>query len=264
VVSRRVVFPIGRGPLTRWKYDHAAVRRILCGSAAVAEVLRGAIRDPGRLRVVHDAIDGDRFAPGRGSGRLRRELGVADGVPLVGTIAALAAEKDPLTFVEVAARLLADGRALRFVWVGDGPLREEVAARARALGIADRVAFPGFRDDVADLLPGLDLFLFTSRAEGLGTSLLDAQACRVPVVATAVGGIPEAVRDGETGLLGPSGDATALAGRVARLLDDGELRARLVDAAARRVREEFGLELLADRTLEAYGEALTEAAGLAR
>jgi glycosyltransferase involved in cell wall biosynthesis len=258
VLSRRVVFPIGRGPLTRWKYDHPAVRRILCCSAAVADGLRGAIRDPSRLRVVHDAIDPDRFAPGRGTGRLRRELGVGEGVPLVGTVAALTAEKDPLTFVEVAARLLGEGRTLRFAWVGEGPLRAEAEARCRALGIADRVAFTGFRDDVADLLPGLDLLLFTSRAEGLGTSVLDAQACRVPVVATAAGGIPEAVLDGETGLLAPPGDVAALAARAGRLVDDAALRARLAAAAERRVRDEFSLDALARRTLDAYAEALGE------
>src|SRR6266568_8899331 len=96
VLSRRVVFPVGRGPLTRWKYDHPAVRRILCSSRAVADVVRG-------------AIDPDRFAPGRGSGRLRQELGVPEGATLVGTVAALSPEKDPLTFVEVAARLLGEG-----------------------------------------------------------------------------------------------------------------------------------------------------------
>jgi glycosyltransferase involved in cell wall biosynthesis len=256
VVSRRVVFPIGRGPLTRWKYDHPSVRRILCSSGAIEAVLHDAIRDPTRLRVVHDAVDPDRFAPGRGTGRLRRELGVPDGVPLVGTVAAMAAEKDPLTWVEVAARLLSEGRALRFAWVGEGPLRAEAEARCRALGIGDRVAFPGFRGDVPDLLPGLDLFLFTSRAEGLGTSILDAQACRVPVVATAAGGIPEVVRDGETGLLAPPGDAAALAAAAGRLLDDAALRGRLAGAAERRVRDEFGLDALARRTLEVYSEVV--------
>ena len=257
VVARKVVFPIGRGPLTRWKYDHPSVRRIVCSSGAIAEVLRGAVRDPeGRLRVVHDAVDPDRFAPDRGSGRLRRELGVPDGFALVGTVAAVAAEKDPLTFVEVAARLLGQDRAIRFAWVGEGPLRAEAEARCRALGVADRVVFTGFRDDVADLLPGLDLFLFTSRSEGLGTSLLDAQACGVPVVATAAGGIPEAVLDGRTGLLARPGEVEALCARVTRILDDRGLRTRLVQAASERVRREFGLDALARRTLDVYREAI--------
>ena len=258
VLSRRVAFPIGRGALTRWKYDHPAIRRIVCSSRAIADGLRGAIRDPGRLVVVHDAIDADRFAPGRGGGRLRAELGVAPGVPLVGTVAALTAEKDPLTFVEVAARLVAAGRELRFVWLGEGPLRAGVEDRLRTLGLSGRVALPGFRDDLPELLPGLDLFLFTSRSEGLGTSALDAQACGVPVVATTAGGLPEAVADGETGLLAPPGDADALAAQVGRLLDDAALRARLAEAGPRRVRASFGLDALADRMLQVYGDVLAE------
>jgi L-malate glycosyltransferase len=258
VVARRVVFPIGGGPLTRWKYDHAAVRRIVCSSRAVADTLAGAIRDPGRLRVVHDAIDPGRFASATRTGRLRAELGVGAGAPLVGTVAALTAEKDPLTLVETAARLAAGRRDVRFVHVGEGPLRSAVDARVRALGLADRYAILGFRPDVAEILPELDVFLLTSRLEGLGTSLLDAQACRVPVVATAAGGIPEAVLDGETGLLAPAGDAVALAERVGRVLDDAALRERLVTAAARRVRDEFGTEALADRTLAIYREVAAE------
>jgi glycosyltransferase involved in cell wall biosynthesis len=261
VVSRRVVFPVGRGPVSRWKYEHRAVRRYLCSSEAVAAVVRGAVRDPARVRVVFDAIDPDRFAAGRGSGTLRRALAVPDGVPLVGTVAAVSAEKDPFTWVDVAARLLGAGRTLRFVWVGEGPLRAPAEARCRALGLADRVAFAGFRGDVPDLLPGLDLFLFTSRSEGLGTSLLDAQAARVPVVATAAGGIPEAVLDGETGLLAPVGDAAALAAAAGRLLDDAALRARLVGAAERRVRQDFGLDAHVRGTLAAYAEAAGEGAG---
>jgi glycosyltransferase involved in cell wall biosynthesis len=257
VLARRVVFPIGRGPLTRWKYDHPAVRSIICSSRAVAETLRGAIRDPARLRVVHDAIDASRFAAGRRSTRLRDELGFRADVPLVGTVAALTAEKDPLTFVEAAAALAAARPDARFVVIGEGPLRAAVQARSNALGLGDRLRLPGFRDDLPEVLPELDLFLFTSRLEGLGTSILDAQACRVPVVATAAGGIPEAVLDGETGLLAPVGDAAGLARCAARLLDDAALRARLVDAAAGRVREEFGTEVLAERTLAIYREVLS-------
>jgi glycosyltransferase involved in cell wall biosynthesis len=133
-----------------------------------------------------------------------------------------------------------------------------VEARVRALGLAERFSFLGFRADVPELLPELDVFVLTSRQEGLGTSILDAQASGVPVVATAAGGIPEAVLDGETGLLAPPGEAAALADRILRVLDDAALRERLVSAAARRVREEFGTDALAERTLAIYREVAGE------
>ncbi len=253
VVHRRVDFPIGRGPFSRWKYDHPAVRRIVCVSRAIAEIVRPDIADPSRLRVVHDGVDPARFAAARPDGRLRREHGIPDGVPLVGNVAALAGHKDYFTFVDTAARLLADGLEVRFFAIGEGPLRREIAAYVRRKGLADRVVLTGFRPDLASILPELDVFLFTSKEEGLGSSILDAYACRVPVVATAAGGVPEVVSDGETGLLAPIRDAAALAGRVRRLLEDSALRSRLVEAGARRVAD-FGVARMAQRTLAIYSE----------
>ena len=257
VVHRRVVFPMRRGIFSRWKYDHPAVRRIVCVSHATAEVLRPDLRDPSRLRVVHSAVDPARFAGVRPDGRLRRALGMAPGPPLVGNVAALGEDKDPETFVETAARVLESGLDSRFVIVGEGPLRDRISARIREKGLEGRVALAGFRADVPEILPELDLFLFTSREEGLGSSLLEAFACRVPVVATAVGGVPEMVANGETGLLAPAGDPGALADGVRRVLRDAALRARLVDGATLRLAE-FGADAMAERTLAVYREVLAE------
>jgi glycosyltransferase involved in cell wall biosynthesis len=145
----------------------------------------------------------------------------------------------------------------RFVLVGEGPLRPAVEARLAALGLGGLVGLAGFRDDVATILPELDLLLFTSASEGFGSTLLDAAACRVPVVATRAGGIPEVVVEGETGLLAPVGDAAALAEAAARVLREPALRARLVEGGARRV-PLFGAARMAERTLEIYREVWRE------
>jgi glycosyltransferase involved in cell wall biosynthesis len=258
VVHRRVDFPIRGGRFSRWKYDHPRVRRIVCVSRAIADILGPDVRDPSRLRVVYDGIDPARFSGARPDGRLRREFGFPPDVPLVGNVAALAGHKDYFTFVDTAARLLASGVDARFVAIGDGPLRDQIAAHVRRRGLEGKVVLAGFRSDVPAILPELDVFLFTSKEEGLGSSILDAYACRVPVVATAAGGVPELVADGETGLLAPIRDAAALADGVARLLGDRALRERLVSAAARRVLEEFGTEALAERTLAIYREVVEE------
>jgi glycosyltransferase involved in cell wall biosynthesis len=177
-------------------------------------------------------------------------------------VAALTLEKDHLTFVDTAARVLASGFDARFIAIGDGRLRDEIARRVRQRGLEGRVVLAGFRADIAAILPELDLLLFTSRQEGLGSSLLEAFACRVPVVATAAGGIPEIVVDGETGLLAPVGDAAALAERVRRVLGDPALRATLVEGGVRRL-EDFGVDRMAERTLAVYREVLAESAGRA-
>jgi glycosyltransferase involved in cell wall biosynthesis len=254
VVHRRVDFPIGGGRFSRWKYDHPAVRRIICVSRAIANVLRTDLRDPSRLRVVHSATDPARFARAKPDGRLRREHGIPPGVPLIGNVAALAGHKDHFTFVETAARVLASGLDARFFAIGDGPLRDEIAGYIRDKGLEGRVILTGFRGDIPAILPELDVFLFTSREEGLGSSLLDALACRVPVVATAAGGIPEIVADGESGLLARQRDADALATAVRRVLGDPDLRARLVEGGARRLAD-FGVPVMAERTLAVYREA---------
>jgi glycosyltransferase involved in cell wall biosynthesis len=257
VVHRRVDFPLRGGRFTRWKYDHPAVRRVVCVSEAIAAVLRPAIADPARLVVVHDAVDLARFPPGAADGRLRRELGFPAGVPLVLNVAALAAHKDHLTFVDAAARLLASGVEARFAIVGEGEERRRIEARVAARGLGGKVRLTGFRSDVPALLAEADLLLFTSREEGLGSTVLDAFASRLPVVATRAGGIPELVRDGDTGLLAPVGDAEALAAAAARMLRDGALRARVVEAG-RRVAEDHAVGRHAARMLEVYREVLEE------
>lgn len=253
VLARRVCIPPKAGAFTRWKWNAPTLRRILCVSEAVAGVVGPILRDGGLVRVVPDGIDLGRFAAARPDGRLRRDLGVPEGVPLVGTVGALGADKDPLTFVATAARLRELGLDARFVLIGEGPLRAEVEARIAREGLGGVVHLAGFREDVPAILPELSLLLFTSASEGFGSTLLDAAACRVPVVATRAGGIPEVVIDGETGLLAPVGDAEALAVAAASVLGDAALRARLVEAGAARARG-YSASAMAARTMAAYQE----------
>src|SRR5262249_11167084 len=137
----------------------------------------------------------------------------------------------------------------RFVIVGDGELRGELERQAHELGIGARVLFTGARDDIPDLLASFDVFAFPSLYERLCLAVIEAQAARVPVVATPVGGIRETVVDGETGFLVPPRDPQALAQAIHRLLDDREL-ARLMALEARaRARERFSQDRMVARTL---------------
>ena len=122
-------------------------------------------------------------------------------MPVVGNVAALTDHKDHATLVEAMALLRPRSPEARFVIVGEGELRPALEGLARERGASDRVVFAGFRTDLDRLLPAFDVFCLSSRLEGLGTSLLDAMAFARPVVATAAGGIPEAVEDGVTGRL---------------------------------------------------------------
>ncbi|MGE5433564.1 MAG: glycosyltransferase, partial [Candidatus Doudnabacteria bacterium] len=155
----------------------------------------------------------------------------------------------------VDAAALARTPGARFALVGEGPLRAEVAARAEARGLAGRLALAGFRDDVPAILPDLDALVVTSRAEGLGSVVLEAFASGVPVVATRAGGLPELVVDGETGLLADPGDAGGIAAAIDRILSDSALRARLVENGRSAARARSA-PALAAATLAIYREIL--------
>lgn len=259
VVSRRVNFSIYRHSFfgLNWiKYCYG-VDRYLTVSASVRDVLVKDGVDPGRIRVVHSGVDPERFRGARQDLRaeLLRELGLPEDLALVGCIGALVPFKGFGFFLEAAAAV-ARRRDCAFVIVGEGELYAELNRRARELGVAHRFRLLGFRSDIGEILNALDVFVFPSLEEGLGTSLLDALLLRRPTVATRVGGIPEVVRHEANGLLVEPGDAGALAAAIERLLGDPEEARRLGVEGSRTVEERFGVDAMVEKTLECYRELL--------
>lgn len=250
VVSRRVDFPVS-GFLSRWKYNHPGVRAIVCVSERIREIMAPVIVDRSRLHVVRSGIDLGKFGTGDEK-RLRGEFAIEAWRPIVANVAAIAPHKDYATFVNAAGRLVREGSDAIFLIIGgDGGEEVRIRGMIEEKGLGDRILLTGFRDDVPEILPEIDVLLFTSRTEGLGTTILDAFAAGTPVVATAAGGIPELVRDGETGLLAPVGDVDAVASHVKRLLADPDLERHLTAGAAAFV-QEFSKERTAARTAEIY------------
>ena len=140
--------------------------------------------------------------------------------------------------------------------VGDGPERRRLQALAHELGIAERVAFLGFREDVPRLLESADVVVLPSLAEGLPLAVLEAMAAGTPLVATAIGGTDEAVVDGVTGLLVPPGDASALAAAVNRVLNEPEEARQRAEAAAARVASDFTADQMVVKVESVYNELL--------
>ena len=190
----------------------------------------------------------------------RTALGAAPDDRLVGTLGRLDEPKKGLrTFVAAAARVAAAVPRARFVLIGDGAARPELERRAASYGIRDRVRFHGEVADPERLLPGLDLFVQPSLWEGFGLSVVEAMAAGLPVVASRVGGIPEAARDQIEALLVPPGDATRLAEAIVSLLRDPARAARLGAAGRRRAVEEFPVARLVDETAALYDGLLPRA-----
>ncbi len=177
----------------------------------------------------------------------------------------LSPEKGFGVLVEAAATFLRDDPAAGVVLFGEGGLREELEQRVAALGLAGRFVLPGFRSDLDSLIGAADVVVLPSFTEGLPNVALEAAAAGVPVVATAVGGTPEVVADGETGFLVPPGDPAALAATVTELLRVPDLRARLGAAARHRMRDHFTFDAQATAYLRLFrslpcGSRLTTAA----
>jgi glycosyltransferase involved in cell wall biosynthesis len=192
--------------------------------------------------------------------RLRRELGLPPGAPIVGIVGRLFPEKDHATFLR-AARLVADARPdARFLIVGDGVLRDWVETEIKRLGLDGRVQVLGSRADALALIRLMDVYVLTSVSEGFPNVLLEAAVAGTPVVTTAAGGAAEVVVDGVTGFVVPCGNGGAVARRVLDLLDDQALRRRLADAARDRVMSRFS----ANRIAAAIEESYTRHAGEAR
>ncbi|HWJ97347.1 MAG TPA: glycosyltransferase family 4 protein [Acidimicrobiales bacterium] len=212
-----------------------------------AKGLDQGIGDPGQYVLVRNGIDLGAFSAEVDDvepGQVRRSLGVPDGAWLLGTVGRLADQKAPLAMVDAVAPLMKGSRDLWFVWVGDGPLRDAVAEKAAALGIAPRFRLAGVRRDVPAVLRAMDTFVLSSLWEGLPRTVTEAMASSVPVVATAVDGVAEVVDDGVSGLLVPPHDAGALGRAIQRVREDDGLRARLAAAGVGRAQEFDRSEML--------------------
>jgi glycosyltransferase involved in cell wall biosynthesis len=173
-------------------------------------------------------------------------------------VASLSAAKDPSTFVRAIQVARREVPALHALVVGDGPLRESLAAEISALGLGGFVHLTGFRTDPESLEAASSVVVLTSKSlEGTPGVLLDALALGKPIVATNVGGVPEVIEDGVSGLVVPIGDADALGRSIARVLLDPALAARL-SAGARERAPMFSIENTVNRTMDVYRELLAE------
>jgi glycosyltransferase involved in cell wall biosynthesis len=227
---------------------------IVVNSSATAARLGRLPRAAAKLTVVPNGVDPVRFAPGPADAGLGRALGLDPAVPVVGYFGRLERGKGVDVLVDAAARLHAKLPATAFLFVGDGPQRDTLMARAAAAGLPAR--FAGQRDDVAALLRLCAAVVLPSRQEAFGRVLIEAMAAGVPVVASAVGGIPEVCVDGVTGLLVPPEDPDALAVAIALTLTDQAATAARVTAAAADVRARFDLAAHAARVQAVYARVL--------
>lgn len=189
-------------------------------------------------------------------GKLRAELGLPETAPLVGTVAILRKKKGHAELLEAANEVLRDFPDAHFVFAGDGPQQENLKKRIAELGLEGKVHLLGLRRDVINVLKSLDLFVLPTYQEALGTAFIEAGATGRPAIGTNVDGVPEVIRDGETGLLVPAKDAAALAGAIRTLLTDPARRAAMGRAAEAHVADHYSREVMAAGMEAVYARLL--------
>jgi glycosyltransferase involved in cell wall biosynthesis len=224
VVTRRVDFHLRR----RGFWGRAD--RVVAISRAVADVLVADGIDPARLTIVHSGISIEALELVTPLG-VRSRLGLPDTATIAVNVAALVGHKDHATLLQAAQRLAGKLPELHWVVAGSGPLRQALERLRAELSLVGRVHFIGHLEEPARLIADADLFVMSSREEGLGTSVLEAMGLGIPVASTTAGGLPEMLSEG-AGLLVPPGDAGGLAEAVERLVIDPDIRAAVVARAS--------------------------------
>ena len=256
VVSRRVDFPLKRKPKTRFKYNHKSIRKIICVSQFITKLVKPHVyRSTIDVVTVHSGVELERKVMDKG--KLRKEFNITANRCIVANTSELADHKDYFTFLETAAKVQKkEPGKFVFVIIGTGPLMQELKSKKAELGLTDKdVIFTGFRKDLPQLWPDIDLFLFTSKTEGLGTSVLDAFYHDAPVIATAAGGITELVKHGETGMISPIGDSDSLSENLVQVWKDEALYNQLA-GSAKAFLSQFDRKITAQHTVLHYRDAL--------
>lgn len=251
VCSRRVNFPL-RSRLSRFKYN-LLLDRVLTVSASIRETL---IQDGVRedlVELIYEGVDLDWLD---GLSTPYAASGLDPSAIHVATVAALTPEKGHETILEAARFLKTRFPNVRYLFVGEGPLRTTLESQAHAFQISDQIHFLGFRTDSEALVKHCEIFCLPSLSEGLSSAILAAMAAGLPVIATDTGGIPELVEDGFTGILVPPKSSVPLSQALARLFEDERLRRRLGEAGRKRVEMEFTLSKKLDRTENLYRRLL--------
>jgi len=236
--------------------DYPANRKALARAALIiansGEMRRDFIQWVGpsmeRIRVVHNGMDAERYRPGLPS-TLRQEVGAAPDDVLIGISSRLAPDKGQETFLQAAALVIAQEPRARFVIIGDDAIFSDNAdfvpmlrKRAQEPGLAGRVHFLGFRNDMPNLYPGLDILVNAAWREAFGLVVVEAMACAKPVIGTQAGGIPEIITHGQDGFLFPVRDAQKLAKLLLDLVRSPELRQRIGAAARQTVLDRFTIQ----------------------
>lgn len=250
VLCRTLIKRVDTNILRKWKYNYEGIKKIICVSHPVVDALKFAVKDHSKFAVVGSVTDIKKF-PHKKSGILHEELNIPKDYKIIGNIAEFTPVKDYHTWIDTAEILIKESKLkVKFVLIGKGKLKNEIKEYVDKKGISDHFYFLGFRKDVPLILPEFDLFLFTSNNESTGGVLLEAYACKVPIVAAKAGGIPEVIVDNETGLLAQVGNPVDFAKKTRFLLNNEELQEKFTNQGFQFLVENFTKDVIAKKMIK--------------
>jgi glycosyltransferase involved in cell wall biosynthesis len=228
--------------------------KILVVSKAVRLRFKGIKK---KIAVVYNGIDLDKFNPFINGTKIRQEFSLLSSTPLVGIVGRLDNYKGHEYFIKAARKVIDAIPNTRFLIVGDGENRKKLESLKMKLGLNGHVIFTGNRDDIAEIMAALDLFVLSSVSEGFGRSAVEAMACGKAVVASNVGGLSEVVEDGVTGKLIPSKNPDSLTMAILSLLEDNEKTRRMGHAGRQRAEKMFSLRENIMKTVRIYEQVIS-------
>jgi glycosyltransferase involved in cell wall biosynthesis len=246
------------------RYIHRLATRLLVNAEGIRDhILKMGSAGPGKIVVIHNGLDArprnemdERALRGRRRAGLLAELGLGDGAKVVGCVAGLKPVKGHRYLLEAAAKVMKADARVHLVLVGEGELRGAIAAQVERLGIGARTILLGHREDSAQLAAAFDVAVLASLSEGLPNAVMEAMAAGAPVVATAVGGVPELIEDGETGFLVPPASSEALADRIEYALSQTGATGMIAARGRQFIIERFGVERMVAAVERLYEEVI--------
>lgn len=254
ILSRKVAFlPLKRNFWTAYKYNHPHIKKIICISEIVKKQLQNIVKQPLKIEVIPDCVPIHAFNTTLKTQKLLHQHDLPLNTITIGSIAALAPEKDHFTFLKTAQFLTQNypNIPFHFFIAGEGVLKKQIQDFILQNNLQKCVTLLGFVKNVDELIKQLNVLLVTSTTEGLCSTILQAFAAQVPVVATQVGGIPEIVYHQKTGLLAPKKDYKELANNVLKIINEPIFAQKIIQKASHFV-QQFDCTIIAQKTFNCY------------
>jgi len=255
VVSRRINFPIRKNIFSRMKYFSPRIDRFITISRAISDILVNDGIDSEKISLVYSGIDLNKYQPSKLLKNVKRELKIPKNAIVAGCVAALTPCKAHEILIQAASIACKKDDRLFFLLIGDGECEHRLKAMVSQRSLNHRIIFTGFRTDIGDLMHITDIFVISSKTEGLGTAILDAMAMGLPIVATCAGGIPEIVTNNYNGLLSSVGNYDALAENLLRMSSDQSFRKKC-GKNSKLAAEKFSITKTVQSTISIYEELL--------